>query len=88
MITRIPITKARVNLGSIIKRVHLNNERFIIEKDGYPVAMISDIDEFEDFLELNDHKMKKQIREGFKEFKTGKTEPAKKLLAELSKSKK
>jgi len=35
-----PITKARINLGSIIKKVRLNKEYYVLEKDGYPVAGI------------------------------------------------
>jgi hypothetical protein len=36
MVNRIPITKARINLGQLAKRAHLNNEYFILEKDGIP----------------------------------------------------
>ena len=51
MVNIIPITQARINLGSIVKRVRLDKEYFVLEKDGYPVAGVMDIDEFEDFLE-------------------------------------
>ena len=54
MVHRIPITKARTNLGALVKRVHLNKEYFILEKDGIPIAGIMNIDEFEDYLELQD----------------------------------
>ena len=64
MITIIPITKARVNLGEVIKRVHLNKDSFVLEKGGIPVAAILDIDEFEDWLEMKDPKIKEQIRLG------------------------
>ena len=37
MVHRIPITKARHNRGQVVKRVHLNKEYFILEKDGIPV---------------------------------------------------
>ena len=36
ILNRIPITKARINLGQLAKRAHLNNEYFILEKDGIP----------------------------------------------------
>ena len=47
VVTTIPITKARVNLGALVTRVHLNKEYIILEKDGIPMAGIMDIDEFE-----------------------------------------
>ena len=30
MVKTIPITKARINLGALVKRVHLNKEYFIL----------------------------------------------------------
>ena len=59
MVHSIPITKARINLGQLAKRAHINKEYFILEKDGIPVIGIMDIDEFEDYLELQDPKLKK-----------------------------
>jgi prevent-host-death family protein len=44
-VTRIPLTKARINLGAIIKRVYTGKECFILEKDGLPVAALMDVDE-------------------------------------------
>jgi prevent-host-death family protein len=83
MITIIPITKARVNLGEVIKRVHLNKDSFVLEKGGIPVAAILDIDEFEDWLETKDPKVKEQIRRGYEEYKKGKTVPLDKFLAKM-----
>jgi prevent-host-death family protein len=83
MITIIPITKARVNLGEVIKRVHLNKDSFVLEKGGIPVAAILDIDEFEDWLETKDPKAKEQIRRGYEEYKKGKTVPLDKFLAKM-----
>jgi len=85
MITKIPITKARINLGAIVKRVRVKKERFVLEKDGYPVAGLLDIDEFEDFLDLNNSKNRAEIRKSYKEYKAGKIRPARELLAELKK---
>ena len=56
ILNRMPITKARINLGQLAKRAHLNNEYFILEKDGIPVIGIMDADELEDYLELRDPK--------------------------------
>ena len=54
MVHRLPLTKARINLGQVVKRAHVNKEYFILEKDGIPVAGILDADELEDYLELQD----------------------------------
>jgi hypothetical protein len=40
VVHHIPITKARVNLGQLAKRVRLNKEYFIMEKDGIPIIGI------------------------------------------------
>jgi hypothetical protein len=83
IVNRIPITKARINLGQLAKRAHLNNEYFILEKDGIPVIGIMDADEMEDYLELRDPKVKAQIRDSNKDIRAGRTRPAEKLLHEL-----
>lgn len=83
MITAIPLTKARINLGALIKRVRLNKEYFILEKDGIPVAGIMDIDEFEDYLELQDPKVQEHIRKSNEEYLAGKSRPYAEFLAEL-----
>ena len=86
IINRLPITKARVNLGQIAKRAHNNNEYFILEKDGIPVIGIMAADELEDYLELRDPKAKAEIAASRKDYAAGKIRPAKDLLAELGKS--
>ena len=83
---RLPLTKARVNLGQVVKRVHVNKEYFILEKDGIPVVGILDADELEDYLELNDPKARRAIAASHKEFLAGKSRPADNLLAELKRS--
>src|SRR5438034_1358592 len=62
MVHRLALTKARVNLGQVVKRVHVNKEYFILEKDGIPVAGIMGADELEDYLELQDPKVRDHIR--------------------------
>ena len=52
MVRHLPITKARVNLGAVVKRIHMDKEYVILEKDGIPIAAMMDVDEFEDYLEL------------------------------------
>ncbi len=83
MVQRLPLTKARINLGALVRRVHLNKEYVILEKDGIPIVGVMDIDEFEDYLELQDPKVKAEIRKSRDEYRAGKTRPARNLLAEL-----
>ena len=85
MVNRLPITKARINLGQVAKRAHLNNEYFILEKDGIPVIGIMDADEMEDYLELRNPKVKAQIRQSNLDIHAGRMRPADRLLADLSK---
>ena len=83
MIQRLPIAQARINLGAIVKRAHLKKEYFILEKDGVPIAGLMGIDEFEDYLELRDPKVREDIRMSYQEHLAGKGRPAEQLLAEL-----
>ena len=85
-IRRIPITKARINLGQVVRRVHVNNEYFVLEKDGIPVAGILDIDELEDYLELRDPDVKRRIRESAKQYRRGEARTADEFLASLKES--
>jgi antitoxin (DNA-binding transcriptional repressor) of toxin-antitoxin stability system len=83
MVHHLPITKARINLGQVVRRVVRNKEYFILEKDGIPVAGIMGADELEDYLELRDPKVKRAIQKGHQEYLAGKSRPARELLAEL-----
>jgi PHD/YefM family antitoxin component YafN of YafNO toxin-antitoxin module len=85
-INRLPLTKARVNLGTLIRRVHNNKEHFILEKDGIPVAALLDVDAYEDYLDAQDPDLKQQIREGYDEYRRGRlTEDLDTFLSRLSK---
>ncbi len=85
MVQRLPITQARINLGALVKRVHLNKEYVILEKDGIPIAGVMDIDEFEDYLELQNTKVREHIRKSNEEYLAGKSRPYKQFLAHLRK---
>ena len=87
MIHHLPITKARVNLGHVVRRVHVNKEYFILEKDGIPVAGILDADELEDYLELQDPAIRQQIAESNADIAAGRVRPASEFLAELKRMK-
>jgi hypothetical protein len=86
IINRLPITKARINLGQIARRAHNGNEYFILEKDGIQVIGIMAADELEDYLEMRDPKVKASIAASRKDRMAGKTRPAAALLAELKRS--
>ena len=62
-VTRIPITEARVNLGAVVKRVHLGGEYFILEKDGIPIAGMMPTAELEDYLERRGPRVENDIKE-------------------------
>lgn len=83
IVHRLPITKARINLGAVAKRAHLGGEYFILEKDGIPIAGIMDANEMEDYLEAQDPKVRGQIRRSHREFLAGKHRAAEDLLLEL-----
>jgi len=85
-VSRLPITKARINLGQIARRAHNGNEYFILEKDGIPVIGIMAADELEDYLELRSPKVKASISASTRDRAAGKTRPAGKLLGELRRS--
>lgn len=85
-INRLPITKARINLGQIARRAHNGNEYFILEKDGIPVIGIMAADELEDYLESRNPKVKASIAASRKDYSAGRTLPAEKLLGELKRN--
>ena len=83
VVHRIAMTKARINLGQLAKRAHVNNEYFILEKDGIPVIGIMDADEMEDYIELQNPDVIEQIAESNEDVKASRTRPAAELLSEL-----
>jgi PHD/YefM family antitoxin component YafN of YafNO toxin-antitoxin module len=80
---RLPISQARLKLGALATRVRRNKEYIILEKDGVAIAGVMDIDEFEDYLELRDPKVRSHIRQSNKEYLAGKSRPAAEFAAEL-----
>jgi hypothetical protein len=83
---RIPITRARINLGQVVRRASVNREYFILEKDGIPVAGLMNANEFEDYLDSVDPGLKKQIRKSYAQYRRGKARQAKSFLASLSRT--
>lgn len=80
----LPITKARVNLGSIVRQAYLQKKTYLLEKGGIPVAGILGIEDFEDWLDVSDPSLKRDIQKGYQEYKKGKAKSAGKLLTSLS----
>ncbi len=84
VVTRIPLTEARAKLGALIERLLARGEEyFVLEKDGQPVAALIGIDEFEDYLELNDPGVIEAIAQSREEYLAGESRPAEELLREL-----
>jgi prevent-host-death family protein len=83
IVKRLPLTDARRHLGEVIRKVRIDKDYFILEKDGIPVAGIMDIDEFEDYLELRDTGVKKQIKKSYDEYRRGKARPARDFLRKI-----
>ena len=54
MTKNIPISKARVNLGAVVKGVREKGDVVILEKDGIPVASIVGVDVVEDMRDALD----------------------------------
>jgi len=83
---RIAITKARINLGQVARRAHVNREYFILEKDGIPVAGILSAEEMEDYLEMQEPGLKAQIRKSNDEYLRGQGRDARKFVTELQRN--
>jgi PHD/YefM family antitoxin component YafN of YafNO toxin-antitoxin module len=88
MVQSLPISEARLKLEALVKRINLKKDYVILEKDGIPVAGIMDIDEFEDYLELQDPKVERHIKKSTEDFLAGRSRPAREFLAELKTSRK
>ncbi len=86
LVHRLPITRARINLGEVVRRVYLHREYFILEKGGIPVAGIMNVDELEDYLDQQDPGLKKQIRKSQEQYRRGKARPASVFLSRLRRS--
>jgi PHD/YefM family antitoxin component YafN of YafNO toxin-antitoxin module len=80
------MTKARVNLGQIVRRVHVHNECYILEKDGIPVAGLISLNELEDYLDHHDPELEEQIRASAADYAAGRVRPADEFLAELKRA--
>jgi len=83
VVNRLPLTEARVNLGQVVRRVHVNREFFILEKDGIPVVGLMHVDDLEDYLEMQNRSVKEQVQTSTAEYRRGAARNATAFLAEL-----
>lgn len=83
IVKRLAFDEAQTKLSSVIDRARHKKEYFVIEKNGVPSAGLMDIDEFEDYLELQDPKVKQHIRKSYQEYRAGKGRPARAFVADL-----
>ena len=88
MVQSLTISEARLKLEALVKRINLKKDYVILEKDGIPVAGIMDIDEFEDYLELQDPKVERHIKKSTADFLAGRSRPAREFLGELKTARK
>ncbi|MFQ6130895.1 MAG: hypothetical protein ACE5R4_02555 [Armatimonadota bacterium] len=82
-VLRMPMTKARTNLGSLVRGVNVDGDVVILEKDGIPVAGLVDIDVLEDYLDTADPALRRRIRASMKAHRSGRTRPVGEFLDEL-----
>src|SRR2546428_14108114 len=82
IVHRMPLTKARINLGQVVRRVHVNREYFILEKDGIPVAGIMSVVEMEDYLGVFDRGGKKEKGKSSNEFRAGQERKVREVLGD------
>src|SRR5205807_7638384 len=82
-IRSVQISKAKVSLNSLVKRVHRDKEYLVLKDNGTPLAAVMDIDEFEDYLEVNDPRVRREIELSNRDIREGRTRPAREFLEEL-----
>jgi hypothetical protein len=80
---RVPMKLARATIGQLAKRAHSNNEIFILESDGIPLAGLMNVSDLEDYLDTQDPKVKMSIAKSHQDFLAGRVRPAREMVAEL-----
>jgi len=83
MVQRLRFAKLSPGLRRAARRLGRDRGYIILEEKGTPVAGVMDIDEMEDYLELRDPELHKQIDEGYQEHRAGKTRPLDEVIKEL-----
>ena len=80
---RLPVTKARVNLSAVLRHIHKDKVPIILERNSKPIAIILDINEYTNHLDLHDPAVKAAIDESRRQFEAGKGRPIEEFFAEL-----
>jgi hypothetical protein len=73
----------RMNLGQVVRRVHVNREYLILEKDGIAVVAIMQVDDLEHYLDQQDEGLQEQIKTGYQDYLAGSTREVGEFLTEL-----
>lgn len=68
MITSIPVSSIRVQMGSILKKLAKTKTRFIITKSGRPSAVLLSVSDFDDILEELDPEFQNSLILADKEY--------------------
>ena len=63
--------------------MHQDGVPIVLERNGEPVAVILDVDEYEDHLDLHDPAVRAAIDESRRQFEAGKGRPIEEFFAEL-----
>lgn len=71
MTKSISAMQARKEFGTYLNRVSFGKERFIIKRQGTPMAALISLDELEDFLEINNPRISSEISNTEKEVSRG-----------------
>jgi len=72
MIKTIQATKLRANFKDALSHVKESKQPLIITERGVPTSVLLDIDEFEDYLMMQDENALAELRQSEKEYKEGK----------------
>lgn len=87
MNTILTASQTRANIYNILDQVKNNLAQFIISHKGVPTAALIPLEELESWQEtleiMSDQKLMKQIKQGEKDIKLGKTIPMDKVIKEL-----
>ena len=79
--------EARIHFGQLLDEVYYQKQQFIVKKRGRIVAVISNPEEYEEFLEVMaeeaDPEFRKKLEEGRKEFELGRLGTMEDLYATL-----
>jgi len=88
--TTLTVTEAKAHFLELIRDSDKRLERFLITKQGKPVAVVMNVDEFEGWLEtleiMSNKKLLKEIRKAKKELGQGKTKSFKEVVGRAQKS--